>query len=90
MILMESLIMGVVEGFIGFTLGHAGVHAMGSIELTIGASEEIVVIIKMPPKRKAYGIVRALLLTLEVSIGGRAFPAYRASKIPSAVAPRYE
>lgn len=90
MILAESLIMGLIGGLIGIVLGVAGAHVLASVGLTIRASEQVAVVIKVPPKITLGGLVEALALTIGISIAGGAFPAYRASRIPPATALRYE
>jgi putative ABC transport system permease protein len=48
------------------------------------------IVIKAPPKITVIGVLRASGLTILVGIAGGIFPAYRAAKIPPAVALRYE
>lgn len=90
MILMESIIMSIIGGAIGITLGIAGGHALATVGLELRASPEASLMIKANPKITIELIIRTLGLTLLIGIMGGIFPAYRASKIPPAVALRYE
>lgn len=90
MILAESIIMSIIGGVIGITLGMIGSHILASTGVTIRAGPQAEIVIKAPPKITVFGILRATILTLMVGIAGGVFPAYRASKIPPAVALRYE
>ncbi|MEM2221408.1 MAG: FtsX-like permease family protein [Ignisphaera sp.] len=90
MILMESIIMSIIGGAIGITLGVAGGHVLATVGLELRASPETSLMIKANPKITIELIIRTLGLTLLIGIMGGIFPAYRASKIPPAVALRYE
>lgn len=89
MILAESIIMSIIGGVIGISLGIIGAHILASrgFELKMSAQS---IIINAPPKITALSILRAIGLTLLVGVIGGVFPAYRAAKIPPAVALRYE
>jgi len=89
MILAESIVMSIIGGIIGIVLGAIGAHALASIGFEVRASLQTIVI-RASPKITATGILRAAGLTLLVGITGGVFPAYRAAKIPPAVALRYE
>lgn len=89
MILAESLLMSLIGAVMGIALGVAGAHALSSSGLRIGAAENSIVIYA-PPKLTIVGVLRALIITLFVGVVGGVFPAYRAAKIPPAVALRYE
>jgi len=90
MILMESIVMSIVGGVIGMSLGVLGAHLLAQQGFTIRASAEVVMAVRAPPKITIDNILRTLGLTLFVGVVGGIFPAYRASKIPPAVALRYE
>jgi putative ABC transport system permease protein len=89
MILAESIIMSIIGGVIGISLGIIGAHILASqgFELKMSAQS---IIINAPPKITTLSILRAAGLTLLVGVIGGVFPAYRAAKIPPAVALRYE
>jgi putative ABC transport system permease protein len=89
MILAESIIMSIIGGVIGISLGIIGAHILASrgFELKMSAQS---IIINAPPKITTLSILRATGLTLLVGVIGGVFPAYRAAKIPPAVALRYE
>ncbi len=89
MILTEGLIMSILGAVVGISLGVAGAHVLASRGFVIkGAISTIV--IKAPPKISADLILRTLSITIAVGLVGSIFPAYKASKIPPAVALRYE
>lgn len=90
MILMESIVMSLIGAAIGISLGVIGAHALASRGFEIRAAAEAIMVIKAAPKVSAYNIARTLELTILVGIGGGILPAYRAAKIPPAVALRYE
>ncbi|MEL9941032.1 MAG: ABC transporter permease [Ignisphaera sp.] len=90
MILMESIVMSLIGAAIGISLGVIGAHALASRGFEIRAAAEAIMVIKAAPKVSAYNIARTLGLTILVGIGGGILPAYRAAKIPPAVALRYE
>ena len=90
MILMESIIMSLIGGAIGISLGILGAHVLASQGFKLRAAAETIMVIKAPPKISIYNILRTIGLTVLVGIGGGVFPAYRAAKIPPAVALRYE
>ena len=89
MILAESIVMSIIGGIIGIVLGVIGAHALASIGFEVRASVQTIVI-RAPTKIAVTGILRATALTLLVGIAGGVFPAYRAAKVPPAVALRYE
>ncbi len=91
MILMESIVMSMVGGVIGMSIGIVGAHLLAQHGFTIRASAEtMMIMIRAPPKITIDNILKTLGLTLLVGVAGGIFPAYRASKIPPAVALRYE
>ncbi len=89
MILGEAILMTIIGAVIGISLGVVGAYVMASRGLTIssGASK---IIIKAPPQITPDTIAYTIAITVTVGIIGGVFPAYRAAKIPPAVALRYE
>jgi putative ABC transport system permease protein len=90
MILMESIVMSLIGGFIGMFLGVVGAHMLASRGFEIRAAATTVMVIKAPPKITPINIARTMTLTILIGLAGGIFPAYRASRIPPAVALRYE
>ncbi len=89
MILGEAIIMTLIGASIGITLGVAGAYALASKGLVISSGVSKIVI-KAPPQITPENISMTLAITMVVGIIGGVFPAYRAAKIPPAVALRYE
>jgi len=88
-ILAEGLMMSFIGAAVGISLGVAGAYALASKGFVIhGVTQNIV--IKAPPAITPQLIARTLGITIAVGIIGSVFPAYKASKIPPAVALRYE
>ncbi len=89
LILSEGVTMSLIGGGIGISIGAAGAYALAERGLIIhaGASQ---IIVKAPPNLTPFLLVITLLLTVMVGLLGSIFPAYRAAKIPPAVALRYE
>lgn len=90
MVFAESILMGSIGGFIGVVLGALGAHALSAIGFEVRAAAQVVMTIRAPPKVTLTGASRAFALTIFTSVLGGVFPAYRAAKIPPAVALRYE
>lgn len=89
LIVMEGLLMSMIGGLIGVSLGVVGSHTLASRGLLIsGGSFQLR--IEAKPEITSSFILQVLGLTGMVGIGGSLFPAYRAMKIPPAVALRYE
>ncbi len=89
LILAESIMMSLIGGAVGISLGIIGAHILASRGFVIrGATTTIV--IRASPTITPGLIVRTLGITILVGILGGLFPAHRASKIPPAVALRYE
>jgi len=87
MILLESIMMSLIGGSIGISLGVVGAHILSSRGLSIrGIGLTFVV----NPKITSTLVGQTILLTITVGLIGGALPAYRASKIPPVVALRYE
>jgi putative ABC transport system permease protein len=89
MILAESVVMSIIGGAIGIALGVVGAHVLASLGFELRMSAQSI-LIRAPPKITAIGILRAVALTILVGVLGGVFPAYKAAKIPPAVALRYE
>lgn len=91
MIMMEAIIMSLIGGSIGISLGVAGAYIISSRGIVLrGFISETSISIYAPPKITIENLVSTMLLTIFVGILGGIVPAYRASKIPPAVALRYE
>lgn len=87
LILAEGVLMSVIGYIVGFTFGVAGAGLLsGSSSLRIGTLWEI----KAQPKFTIDLIARSIVMTVAVGILGALFPAYRAMKIPPAIALKYE
>ncbi|MEM4869910.1 MAG: ABC transporter permease [Desulfurococcaceae archaeon] len=88
LILFEGVIMSLIGYAIGVALGVTGsiVIAESGASLRIGEIWEI----RAGPKFTAELFARSAAMTLSVGILGALFPAYKAMKIPPAVALKYE
>ncbi|MEM3948632.1 MAG: ABC transporter permease [Zestosphaera sp.] len=89
MIFAEAVIMSLIGGSIGITLGVVGAHALASRGLSIAAGSSNLQIVANP-EITAGTIITTVLITIMVGIAGGILPAFRAAKIPPAVALRYE
>ena len=89
MILSESLVMSLTGGSIGITLGIIGAYILASKGFVIRAGLSQIVI-QAPPAITPELLLETIAITLLVGILGGVFPAYKAAKIPPAVALRYE
>ncbi len=89
MIIAEAVLMSLIGGLIGVSLGSGGAFVLASKGLNISSGVSKLVI-KAPPQITAELIGYTLGITMAVGVIGGLIPAYRASKIPPAVALRYE
>lgn len=89
MILAESIIMSLIGGAIGITTGVVGAYMLSSRGLTISAGSSGLLIVANPEITTDL-IALTILITVAVGILGGTLPAYRAAKIPPAMALRYE
>ncbi len=89
LILSEGILMSLIGAVIGITLGVIGANILASHGLVIRAGLTEIVI-KAPPNLSPEIILLTVALTVLVGVAGSIFPAYRAAKIPPAVALRYE
>ncbi|MEM2788473.1 MAG: FtsX-like permease family protein, partial [Candidatus Bathyarchaeia archaeon] len=87
LILLESIVMSIIGGSIGITLGVIGAHMLSSRGLTIGGLGLTFV---LSPKITFELLAQTISLTISIGLIGGILPAYRASKIPPVVALRYE
>ncbi|MEM1582159.1 MAG: FtsX-like permease family protein [Candidatus Bathyarchaeia archaeon] len=87
LILLESIVMSLVGGSIGISIGIIGAHMLSYKGLEIGG---IGLTLRLNPKITPDLITQTLSLTIMIGLLGGVLPAYRASKIPPIVALRYE
>jgi len=87
LILLESIMMSLVGGSIGISLGIVGAYILSSRGLTISGLGLTFI---LSPKITFDLIAQTISLTAAIGLIGGALPAYRASKIPPVVALRYE
>jgi len=89
MILLEGVLISLIAGVIGVIGGIAGAYMMASKGFTFHGMYETFTIYAQPEITPQL-VARTLLVTLFVGAVGSAVPAYRAARIPPAVALRYE
>ncbi|MEM1607541.1 MAG: FtsX-like permease family protein [Candidatus Bathyarchaeia archaeon] len=87
LILLESIVMSLIGGSIGISLGVLGAHVLSSRGLTIGG---LGLTLTLSPKITSDLLTQTISLTISIGLIGGILPAYRASKIPPVVALRYE
>ncbi|MEM2567600.1 MAG: FtsX-like permease family protein [Candidatus Bathyarchaeia archaeon] len=90
LILMESMVMSLVGGSAGISLGVVGAYILASRGFTIGGIGESGITLQLNPLITPTLITQTLALTILIGLAGGILPAYRASKIPPVVALRYE
>jgi putative ABC transport system permease protein len=90
LILMESIMMSLVGGTVGISIGVVGAYILASRGFTIGGIGESGITLQLNPLITPSLIAQTLVLTMLIGLVGGALPAYRASKIPPVVALRYE
>lgn len=88
LILSEGIVMSIIGGIIGIILGVIGANMLATRGFTIRGATELR--IYAPPLITPELIIRTFIITIIIGILGGLFPAYRAAKIPPAVALRYE
>ncbi len=85
MILFEGIVMSVIGAAIGISLGVVGAYLLASKGFRIAGT-----VIVAQPRITLTLVAKSLAITILVGIAGALLPAYKASKIPPAVALRYE
>lgn len=90
LIISEGVLMALIGGAIGISLGYLGAQILAARGLTISGGSIISMRIEASPQITPLLAAQTLLLTILVGIIGAIFPAYRAMKIPPAMALKYE
>lgn len=88
-ILSESFIMSLIGGTLGIVLGIIGAYILSSKGFIIRTGLTHIVI-TAPPAITLELLLKTMTITILVGVVGGIFPAYKAAKIPPAVALRYE
>lgn len=90
LIIMEGVVMSLIGCIIGLATGLVGAHVLSSRGLVISSGGMFTMNIQASPKITAELVGETIALTILTGILGSIFPAYRAMRIPPAVALRYE
>jgi len=90
LIIMEGVVMSLIGCVIGLATGLIGAHVLSSRGLVISSGGVFTMSIQASPKITAELVGETIALTILTGILGSIFPAYRAMRIPPAVALRYE
>ena len=86
LILAEGIVMSIIGYVVGGTMGLIGAGILSRHGLQLGEFMLIEAKPEFPPEL----IARSFIMTISVGVVGGLFPAYRAMKIPPAVALKYE
>ncbi len=89
LIIAEGIVMSLIGGAIGVSLGIVGAYVLASHGFVISSGTSQIVV-SAQPNINAYTISITVALTIMIGVLGSVFPAYKAAKIPPAVALRYE
>ncbi|AEM38284.1 protein of unknown function DUF214 [Pyrolobus fumarii 1A] len=89
MILLEGLLISLIAGAAGVTAGIGAAYLLALRGFEIHG-ETLHMVIRAEPAITPELVAQTLLVTLLVGIAGSVIPAYRAARIPPAVALRYE
>ncbi|MEZ0394499.1 MAG: FtsX-like permease family protein [Desulfurococcaceae archaeon] len=89
MILAEGVLIGLIGSAVGISLGYAGAQLLSMHGFSITGTT-FRWSVRVTPTYTPEFMAEVLALTLFTGLGGAALPAYRASRIPPAVALRYE
>ncbi len=89
LIIAEGIVMSLIGGIVGVSLGIVGAYVLASRGMVIHAGTTTI-LIKASPAISPEFIGLTMIMTIMIGVAGSIFPAYRAAKIPPAVALRYE
>ena len=89
MIMLEGILISGIAGVLGVVLGAAAAYVLAQKGFVIHGVQ-MTMVIRAQPAITPGLIAETLLVTLLVGVAGSVIPAYRAARIPPAVALRYE